>query len=150
MAAATGILGANVFMRYVFSAPIAWAEEVAIRLIIWLVFVGCSILVREHGHLAVDLLPRALPQRGRALLNGFIWCVSGCFFIWLFLLGAEHTYRTYQSGQILPMLQAPIWLAYLAVPVGSALMICRIAQHILYFFRYGVDYAETINPSVSE
>ena len=150
MLAAVCILGANVFLRYVFLAPIAWAEELAIRLIIWMVFVGASILVRQHGHLAIDLLPRMLPARGRALLTVFVWCVSGCFFAWLFVLSSQHTYRTYSSGQILPMLQAPIWLSYLAIPAGSVLMMFRTGQHIVRFFRYGTDLPDAVGSSISE
>lgn len=136
MLAAVCILGANVFLRYVFLIPIDWAEELAIRLVIWMVFVGASTLVRQRGHLAIDILPRMLTPRSRASLTMFVWVFSGCFFAWLFVLSAQHTYMTYSSGQILPMLQAPIWLSYLAIPVGSVLMIFRIAQHIVNFIRY--------------
>jgi len=150
MLAAVCILGTNVFLRYVFSAPIAWAEELAIRLVIWMVLVGASLLVRQNGHLAIDLLPRMLAPRGKAFLTAFVWAVSGCFFAWLFVLSIEHTYRTYSSGQILPMLQAPIWLSYLAIPVGSALMMFRIAQHVLRFVQFGMELPDATAPNISE
>ena len=63
IAAASLVLFVNVVLRYVLLAPISWAEEISIYLVIWIVFVGGSVLIRTGGHITVDLLPRALPPR---------------------------------------------------------------------------------------
>ncbi len=122
------LLFANVLMRYLFLSPIAWAEELTIYLMIWVVFIGSSAVIRLKGHLAIDLLPRVLSETGRRRLFCAVQAVGVAFFAALVLYGSEHTLRVMRSGQVMPVLQAPMWLAYLAVPVGAALMFIRSMQ----------------------
>jgi TRAP-type transport system small permease protein len=55
----------NVVLRYVFNSGIATSEELSRWLLVWLTFLGAIVALREHAHLGVDMLVRALPPRGR-------------------------------------------------------------------------------------
>lgn len=55
----------NVVLRYVFNTGIASAEEVSRWCFVWMVFLGAIIGMREHGHLGIDMMVRALPVVGR-------------------------------------------------------------------------------------
>src|SRR5262245_19764529 len=55
----------NVVLRYVFKSGIATSEELSRWLLVWLTFLGAIVALREHAHLGVDSLVRALPPRGR-------------------------------------------------------------------------------------
>src|SRR5262245_1680277 len=57
----------QVFCRYVLNNSLSWPEEMARWAFVWLVFVGSAMLTRRSGHIAIDLLPRALSPRGRAV-----------------------------------------------------------------------------------
>lgn len=57
----------NVVLRYVFNSGIATSEELSRWLLVWLTFLGAIVALREHAHLGVDTLVRALPRRGRFL-----------------------------------------------------------------------------------
>jgi TRAP-type C4-dicarboxylate transport system permease small subunit len=57
----------NVVLRYVFNSGIATSEELSRWLLVWLTFLGAIVALREHAHLGVDTLIRALPPRGRFL-----------------------------------------------------------------------------------
>ncbi|MFV0245656.1 MAG: TRAP transporter small permease [Qingshengfaniella sp.] len=131
MAAATLVLGANVLLRYIFSAPISWAEELSILLVIWSVFIGSSAIMRARGHLAVDLLPQTLPARLRPLLSILIGGIVIAFLITLVWYGGTHTANVYRTGQIMPMLGLPAWLSYAAVPCGATLMGLRATQILI-------------------
>ena len=50
------------------------------------------------------------------------------FFAVFFYYSALHTLRVRSSGQVTPVMVAPMWLTYLAMPVGSALMFLRTGQ----------------------
>lgn len=128
MAFASLLLFANVVLRYAFLAPISWAEEVSIYLVIWIVFIGASTIVRQRGHLAIDLLPRSLRPAQRRMLMIVVILFNLIFFAVFLYYSGLHTLRVYTSGQVTPNLQAPMWLTYLAMPVGSALMFLRSAQ----------------------
>jgi TRAP-type C4-dicarboxylate transport system permease small subunit len=45
-----------------------------------------------------------------------------------FYYSGLHTLRVRSSGQLTPVMLGPMWLAYLAMPVGSALMFMRTCQ----------------------
>lgn len=129
------ILFANVVFRYVFLMPISWAEEVALYLCVWLVFVGGSVAVRERGHIAIDLLPQILSTQWRVLLARFVAVVMFLLLVVFFWFSLLHVFRVWSSGQLTPITQVPMWLAYLAMPVGSLLMAIRTAQTFLTTFR---------------
>jgi len=55
----------NVVLRYVFNSGIATSEELSRWLMVWLTFLGAIVALREHSHLGVDTLVRALPPSGK-------------------------------------------------------------------------------------
>lgn len=55
----------NVVLRYVFNSGIATSEELSRWLLVWLTFLGAIVALRQHAHLGVDTLVRALPPRGK-------------------------------------------------------------------------------------
>lgn len=139
IAFASLLLFANVVLRYVFLAPISWAEELSIYLIIWIVFVGGGVLIRQGGHIAVDLLPLALSPPLQRLLQMLVLALALLFFAVFFYYGGIHTLRVRASGQLTPIMLAPMWLTYLALPVGSLLMFLRSSQALWRLFRTSPD-----------
>lgn len=138
LAVASALLFVNVALRYVFFRPLAWAEELTMYLMVWIVFVGGSIVVRTRGHIAVDVLPLMLSRAANRVLAIAVSAVSILFLAVLFYYSAEHTLRVRASGQVMPAMLAPMWLAYLAVPVGSLLMLVRTVQALARLLT-GVD-----------
>jgi len=65
LAAMVVLVFSNVVLRYVFNSGIATSEELSRWLLVWLTFLGAIIALRQHAHLGVDTLVRALPPRGR-------------------------------------------------------------------------------------
>ncbi len=135
MAFASLLLFVNVVLRYWFLAPISWAEELTLYMMAWIVFVGSSVAIRTRGHIAIDLLPLALSPAGRHRLAIFTAVVMPMFFAAFFYYSGQHTLRVRTTGQVTPVMQAPMWLAYLAMPVGSALMFLRTCQLIVRLLR---------------
>ncbi len=57
----------NVVLRYLFNSGIATSEELSRWLLVWLTFLGAIVALRQHAHLGVDTLVRALPPRGKLI-----------------------------------------------------------------------------------
>lgn len=55
----------NVVLRYAFNSGITMSEELSRWLMVWLTFLGAIVALREHAHLGVDTLIRALPPLGK-------------------------------------------------------------------------------------
>jgi len=77
----------NVVLRYAFNSGIAQSEELSRWLMVWLTFLGAVVALREHAHLGVDTLIRALPPLGKRLC--FVASYSLMLFAdWLLLSGS--------------------------------------------------------------
>lgn len=53
----------NVFLRYLFSYSIFWAEEVATICFVWCVFIGASATYKHKMDMGIDILIRKTPAK---------------------------------------------------------------------------------------
>ncbi|MBA4491646.1 TRAP transporter small permease [Paracoccus sp. S1E-3] len=90
---AVGVLTATVFGLLVLNVtsraigrPLIWSDELAINLMILGAFLGTSLGLAQHQHIAVTLLPDVLPLRGRAVLAVMVDLVLLAFFLTLAVL----------------------------------------------------------------
>lgn len=63
----------NVIARYVFSAPVFWAEEVLVFIVIWTVFLAAGTVTYRGAHLNMDLIYSGLPPLAKRAVNLAIW-----------------------------------------------------------------------------
>jgi C4-dicarboxylate transporter DctQ subunit len=122
------LLFVNVVLRYVFLAPIYWAEEFVRYLMVWMIFIGASQVTLWGGHVAVDIVPRALSKRGNAILALIVNIVCILFCVILAWLSVKQVMRVMRAGQVSPALEIPMWIAYLSIPAGTVLMLIRFLQ----------------------
>ncbi len=59
----------NVVARYVFSAPLFWAEEVLVFIVIWVVFLIAGSVTYRGAHLNMDLIYAKLSPPWKTLVN---------------------------------------------------------------------------------
>ncbi|MEO5882723.1 MAG: TRAP transporter small permease [Caldimonas sp.] len=135
LAFTAALLFVNVVMRYCFASPINWAEELTLYLMVWIVFVGGSVAVRTRGHIAIDVLPLVLSPLNRHRLAAAVAALALVFFAVFFWYSLQHVLRVRSINQLTPVMQAPMWLTYLAMPVGSFLMGLRTLQALVGMLR---------------
>lgn len=86
LGAMTLITFANVIARYVFNDNLLWALEATVFLFAWLVLIGASYVLKQHGHLGVDVVINAVSEPARRVL-AILTAVCGLAFCGLLLLG---------------------------------------------------------------
>jgi len=59
----------QVVMRYVFSSPFMWAEEVARYLLVWISCLGSAYAVRKGMHISIAFVKDMFPSPVRVLLT---------------------------------------------------------------------------------
>lgn len=80
----------NVFLRYLFSYSIFWAEEIATICFVWLVFVGASATYKHKMDMGIDVLITKTPKRVEKIIrfvvdlillaiNGYIFYIAIVF-----------------------------------------------------------------------
>ncbi len=61
--------GWHVYGRYILNDTPTWVEQLSLVLIVWISFLVSAVVVREDGHLSVEMFRDALPRRGRLVLR---------------------------------------------------------------------------------
>jgi len=80
-----GINFANIVGRYVFGAPILWAEEILDYLMVWYVFLGAVLVTWEGRHIKMDLLSVMIRPPWRQVVSALaalVFVAVCCFMIW--------------------------------------------------------------------
>ncbi len=115
---AVGVACLQVVMRYGFRSALPWPEEVAAWAFTWAVMLGMALATARGAHIAIDIVPRLLRPRPRAVLEFLIAVVMAVASLVLMVHGMEYVSRAVAAS---PALQMPMKYLFLAVPVGAAL-----------------------------
>lgn len=59
----------NVLLRYIFSAPTAWADELALVGMAYVTFLGGAAAYKRNLHFGIDILVDHLPAKGKRILR---------------------------------------------------------------------------------
>jgi C4-dicarboxylate transporter DctQ subunit len=123
--------------QYTQHLNLTWAQELCIYLFIWMAKFGAAYGVRTGIHVGVDVLVRLLAPAKRRFWITFD-LLAGAFFTGVIaILGGMFVWRMMGTGQVSPDLEMPMWIVYLAVPLGSSLMCYRFLQVAWRFRRTG-------------
>jgi C4-dicarboxylate transporter DctM subunit len=140
-AAAKGFTGIAAALQGVFtwltSWDVSWVQEVCIYMFVWMAKFGAAYGVRTGIHVGVDVFVNMLgpTYRHRIILFGLM---CGAIFTGIVgSLGAYFVAHIYETGQRSNDLEAPMWIVYLAVPLGSYLMCFRFLQVAWHFAKTG-------------
>ena len=149
MGAATVIIFVAVLHRYMSGLAIpgvqdalikinmSWAQEACIYMFVWMAKFGAAYGVRTGIHVGVDVLINQLADknRGRFIIFGLL---AGAFFTGTVgTLGANFVWEIGHTDQVSADLEMPMWIVYLAVPLGSYLMCFRFLQVLVAFWKTG-------------
>ena len=145
--AVLGIMTAQVHFRYVLNSALQWSEELSIWMMIWMVFIGSVVVIRNWEHIYIPTFIRALPLKVRPFLIIFSKVAAGVFLATVLIIGidvfnsAAHAF-SHNIGV------STKW-AKLSVPVGAGLMLLMVVVQVLedlrrllaadweYFAQYG-------------
>ena len=122
----------QVFMRYVLAEPLVWAEELARFLLVWCTMVGSSLAVKESRHIIVDFAPILFGERSVALFAyiSHIGVLAFCGTILYYSI--PFVQKVQAIGQLSPTLGVPMWMVYVALPIGTAAAGLRTLQALYY------------------
>ena len=140
-AAAKGFTGLAAFSDGIFtwlaSMDVSWAQELCIYMFVWMAKFGAAYGVRKGVHVGVDVFVNMLgvEPRMRVIMLGLMTGATFTFIIGS--LGAYFVYHIYQTGQHSNDLEMPMWMVYLAIPLGSYLMSFRFLQVAWEYNRTG-------------
>jgi TRAP-type C4-dicarboxylate transport system permease small subunit len=120
-----------VLARYLFKRPIGWSEEIAVYLMVWVVFLGAAYTLKENAHIGVDILISRLsasPKKGVLIFHYLMGIVLMSI---LFLKGVDMVAFTLQMNSHSIAIEFPLVIPHLAVPVGAAILVLQLIGKLI-------------------
>jgi C4-dicarboxylate transporter DctQ subunit len=114
----------EIMARYLLpQSALDWSFELIVFLIIWAMFLAMSQLAARGAHIRVDLVVRLLPRRGRHACDLIATMLGLAVALTLFVSGVLVVSQSVEwDERTTSSLALPLWLYYLSLPVGSALL----------------------------
>lgn len=115
------VVFSQVFLRYFFHAPLAWSDELARLLLVWVSFLGVTLVhFSDQGHPAVRALLNKFSEQSRKAIDLGVNLLLVFGFIAIFI--ASYKYTMSNTKMVSAVLHYPNSLKYAVVPLSMALM----------------------------
>ncbi|MGH6665305.1 MAG: TRAP transporter large permease subunit [Pseudolabrys sp.] len=119
------------------SLDLSWAQELCIYMFIWMAKFGAAYGVRTGIHVGVDVMVNMLPPGSRKRVIVFSLLCGALFTGIVAVFGGRFVGEMFSTGQQSNDLEAPMWIVYLTLPIGSGLMCFRFLQVAWWFYWTG-------------
>jgi C4-dicarboxylate transporter DctQ subunit len=144
------LICANATGRYLFLAPIIWAEEILGYVLVWIVYLGGVLVTWDGGHLKMDLLSKTLPGVPRTVVNGF----STLVFIAIGgLIVYQSWYAIAELTHVSQVAEVPMNLMHAIIPVSFVLIavfiVIRIRGYLSGTLGSDEDHLEQLRETAS-
>jgi TRAP-type C4-dicarboxylate transport system permease small subunit len=116
----TAIIAMQVFARYVLNDSPAWAEQAALLLMIWYVFIAAAAGVREGFHIRIAIFADSLPAKLRHVVNFLGHVVVVAFGAAMAYYGVELAQATWQH--VIPTLGISRGYAYAPIAISGVMI----------------------------
>ena len=124
-------IGLQVFMRYVMQASLSWSEEISRYLFIFLINIGISYGVKENRHVSISLFVNIFSEKVKKYLLVFSDIMFLVFALVVAVHGVQVSSMINMFGQKSPAVGIPMWIVYIATPLGFSLVSIRLIQRIV-------------------
>lgn len=131
----TALYFIQIVARYVFSTGISWSEEMVRYLMVWLTYIGATILAKDNSHIAMTVLEDVFPfmKKGLWLLK-YIVMIVYCAIVAKFSFAALEMAKVQTSSAML----IPMNIIYVVIPLSMVLMIIHLGVRTYNLFK-GVE-----------
>ena len=108
----------NVFLRYLFSYSIFWAEEVATICFVWCVFVGASATYKHKMDMGIDVLIRKAPAKVEQAIRFLVHLILLALNAYIFYISIVFTLIAWEKPTAVLGISSAIFNSALIVGFG--------------------------------
>jgi TRAP-type C4-dicarboxylate transport system permease small subunit len=131
----------ELFMRYFFNRPQIWAVEVTEYTMLYITFLGAAWLLREEGHVKIDLLLSFLAPRSQAFLNSITSLLGAVVCSVIAFYGSWSTWLHYQKGlTTFSAMELLKWPFLIVIPFGSLLLLIQFVRSVFSYWKKFKSY----------
>lgn len=108
--------------REIFSGGIAWAQKMAVYLMIWAGFLGASLTAHKGTHLRPEIADGLWPKKALPLFHRLRHFFTALFSIYFAYHSYLYVYESWELGDTSPVLDLSIWIVQIVIPLTFALI----------------------------
>lgn len=120
----------SVICRRVLKITFLQGEELARYLMIYVVFIGTSVGVKNKSHIGVEVFVDLLPEKAKRYTKIFTEILCMLIFIVLFVLSIQMMQHLIETMQMTTTTQVPMFCIFVCVPVSMFLGILHYVVEI--------------------
>lgn len=110
-------------MRYLFTRTTIWIMQTTEYALLWIVFLGTTWLLREHGHITTDLIYTHLDDKAKSILDTLMFVIGGLACAVMFYFGVDYLRECIvKSVNDVRAVTVPKWTIFIIIPFGSVLL----------------------------
>jgi TRAP-type C4-dicarboxylate transport system permease small subunit len=131
-----GLYGLNVIVREItpqYASLFAWIDEASRILMVWVVFLSIGIAFDRGRHIAMTTFINSFSNKNFLYFGKIIDLLGFVFSLYCIWLGFKITIFVFNSGQVSPTLNIPMFILYVAPTLGFLLISIRYALSFLNF-----------------
>lgn len=115
------VLLANIISREVFAYSMAWANEAAVALFVWMAFIGVGVCFADQSRIRFTMIADVIPSRANGILQMLVTYVGMVLLVGFFLTSIYATWL-YRHQVFATMPFSASW-QWAAIPTGMALAV---------------------------
>ncbi|MGU3495461.1 TRAP transporter small permease [Xanthobacteraceae bacterium A53D] len=119
--AIVAINGANVVGRYFFAAPIGWAEEAMLYLMVLMVFAAMATVTWRGGHISIELVMDLMPPRVRRTVRLAVALLTTAVCLIVASSSYDVVSMLYAFDQRSDAMEIPVWIPQACILLGLVL-----------------------------
>lgn len=125
----------DVILRYSLNRPIHWMLEITEYIMLYIPFLCAAIVLKEEGHIRVDLLISRFSRKNKTWVNLITSLVGGIVMLIYAGFGAQATLDAFKRGvPSLESLKIPVFLILMIIPIGSFLFTIQFLRQTVRYY----------------
>ena len=125
------VVCASIISRYFFKRPIGWTSETVEYSFLLMGFLGAAWLLRDEGHIKMDLIITRLTPKSQALIGAITSILGVILCLVLTWYGCLTTWRMFEAGaKWHTLLEPPKFLILMIIPMSTFLLSIQFIRRI--------------------
>jgi TRAP-type C4-dicarboxylate transport system permease small subunit len=109
----------DVGLRYFFNSPTGWVLQISEYILLYIPFLGATIVLKEDRHIRVDIILDRLDSKAQSFMNVIASVIGFCVLSILAYYGSCLTLDYYKRGvPTLDYIKMPEFLVIIIIPIG--------------------------------
>lgn len=114
----------QVLFRFFLDQPLAWTEELARYLLVWITFLGSAYAMSVKAHIGTEYIQKFLSP----LMKNVVLILAALLSIFFFVVMVQQGYllSVRSMTQTSPSLLVPMGYVYMVIPISGILLIMNV------------------------